>query len=282
MARRLLTRLTLFITFAAAAAASAGDYEGAGVAGDITEDVTWSGDVYLPGDLYIAPGATLTLGPGTRVTVSRKDALSRTFVRHGEHYDVEVTVAGALKINGAQDAPVIFVPASDGSPDDAWAGFALKKGGTLEAETAWLVGARRPLPPAAALSEDVYAVTETRKWGSTYTPYWGRDGTGKGTYFYVDGTRIPKEVIRANRGYSRWIIAPSVASASLVLVALASLGDIDVNIKTSDFIVNLRWAIPVGVFALGYLAGNGVDTRWGARRAQDKWFAGRPDFAPPF
>ncbi len=263
-------------------AAGAADYDGPGVAGTIAEDTTWAGDVYLAGDLLIAPGATLTVEAGTRVTVSREDALSRTFVKHGANYDVEVVVAGALKISGAREAPVIFIPESDGSPDETWSGFELKKGGSLEANGAWLVGARWPLPSAAALSEDVYTVVDTRKSASAYLPYRGRDGTGKGTYFYADGTLIPKEVIKANRGYSRWIIAPSAAFLSLVFVFFASLGDIDVHIKTSEFIVNLRWFVPIPVFALGYLGGNVIDTDWGARRAQNKWLKEHPDFTPPF
>ena len=253
-----------------------------GVAGAITDDTTWSGDVYLAGDLYVAPGATLTVEPGTRVTISREDALSRTFVKHGAYYDVEVVVAGALRIRGVPDAPVVFIPEADGSPDEAWSGFVLKKGGSLEANDAWVVGARWRFPSAAVLTEDVYAVTETRKSGSSYIPYRGRDGTGKGTYFYADGTRIPKEAIKANRGYSRWIIAPSAAFGSLVLVFFASLGDIDTSVDTTSLVYNLRFAIPVGIFALGYLGGNELDKRRGARRAQDKWLHEHHDFTPPF
>ena len=261
---------------------AAADDAGPGISGEITEDTIWAGDVYLAGDLLIAPGATLTVEPGTRVTVSREDALSGRFIKHGTGYDVEVVVAGTLNVRGARDARVVFAPEADGSPDDKWAGFKLEKGGSLAAADSWFVGLRWPLPSAAALSGDVYTVEETRKLGSAYLPYRGRDGTGKSVCFYPDGTLMPKEVIKANRGYSRWIIAPSVALGSLVFIFFASLGDIDVHTETSDFIVNLRWFIPVPVFALGYLSGNALDNRRGARRAQDKWLAEHPDFTPPF
>lgn len=264
------------------AAAGGADYDGPGVAGVVAEDTTWAGDVYLAGDLYVAPGATLTLEPGTRVTVSREDALSKGILIHGDSRWVEVEVAGTLVLNGTPEARVVFVPEANGSPDEAWSGFELKKGGSFKADGAWLVGARRPWPSAAALSEDVYAVVGTRKLGTAYLPYWGRDRTGNQIYFYPDGKVVPKEVIKAHRGYSRWIIAPSVAFGSFVFVALASLGDIDVIIKTSDFIVNLRWAIPVGIFALGYVGGNALDSSWGARCAQDKWLKEHPDFTPLF
>lgn len=250
--------------------------------GDINEDMTWTGDVYLAGDIYIAPGVTLTVEPGTRVTVSREDALSRTWAKRGSSFDAEIVVAGALDVRGARDACVVFVPETDGSPDGAWSGFELERGGSLAAADAWFVGLRRPLPSAATFSGEVYTVEETRKRGSEYLPYWGRDRAGKGTFFYPDGTLIPNEVIKTNRGYSRWIIAPSAAFGSLVFVAIASLGDIDVNIRTGSFIYNLRWLIPVPVFALGYLGGNEIDKRWGGRRAQDKWLDEHPDFTPLF
>jgi hypothetical protein len=262
--------------------AGAADYDGPGAAGVVAEDTAWAGEVYLAGDLLIAPGATLTVEPGTRVTVSREDALSGRFIKHGTGYDVEVVVAGALNVRGARDALVIFAPEADGSPDDKWAGFKLEKGGSLAADGARFVGLRRPLPSAAALSGDVYAVEETRKSGSAYLPYRGRDGKGKSVSFYPDGTLMPKEAVKANRGYSRWIIAPSVALGSLVFVFFASLGDIDVHTETSDFIVKLRWFIPVPVFVLGYLSGNALDNRRGVRRAQDKWLDEHPDFTPPF
>jgi hypothetical protein len=252
----------------------------AGVAGDITEDATWSGDVFLAGDIYVAPGATLTVEPGTRVTVSREDALSRTFVKHGVYYDVEVVVAGSLKINGARDAPVVFIPEADGAPDEAWSGFVLKKGASLEAGDAWLVGARWPWPSAAALSEDVYAVTETRKRGSAYLPYSGRDGSGKGTYFYADGTLIPKEAIKANRGYSRWIIAPALTAVTIPIAFLGALGSAYVGREGEANAIMIT--IPILGFGTGYLIGLGIDTERGVRRAQDKWLKEHPDFTPPF
>ena len=268
--------------FKYAVAACVSAWGAAGAADNADPPVAGIIDVYLAGDLLIAPGATLTVEPGTRVTVSREDALSGRFIKHGTGYDVEVVVAGTLNVRGARDARVVFAPEADGSPDDKWAGFKLEKGGSLAAADSWFVGLRWPLPSAAALSGDVYTVEETRKLGSAYLPYRGRDGTGKSVCFYPDGTLMPKEVIKANRGYSRWIIAPSVALGSLVFIFFASLGDIDVHTETSDFIVNLRWFIPVPVFALGYLSGNALDNRRGARRAQDKWLAEHPDFTPPF
>jgi hypothetical protein len=265
-------------------AAGAADYAGPGVAGTIAEDTTWAGDVYLAGDLLIAPGATLTVEAGTRVTVAREDALSRTFVKHGANYDVEVVVAGALNVRGARDAPVIFVPEADGSPDKTWSGFELKKGGALTARDAWFVGARWPLPSAAALSDDVYTVEETRKSGSAYLPYRGRDGTGKGTYFYPDGTLIPKEVIKANRGYSRWIIAPCLTAAGSVAAFFIGMSIAFHEHGPSPSAAEAYWPllIPPLCFGIGYLAAFGIDTRWGARRAQDKWLKERADFTPPF
>jgi len=262
------------------AVAGADDYETPGVAGDVTADTTWSGDVYLAGDLFVAPGATLTLEPGTRVTVSREDALSGQFIKHGTGYDVEVVVAGALKVRGARNARVVFAPEADGSPDDKWAGFKLEKGGSLTADDSWFVGLRWPLPSAAALSDDVYTVDETRKLGSAYVPYRGRDGKGKGVSFYPDGTLMPKEAVKANRGFLRWIIAPAVAGVFIPLSFLAAIGP---GYEGHDGEAKAIMIIgpPLG-FGLGYIIGWGIDTDWGARRAQDKWLDEHPDFTPPF
>ncbi len=265
-------------------AAGAADYDGPGVAGTIAEDTTWAGDVYLAGDLLITPGATLTVEAGTRVTVAREDALSRGILIHGDSRRVEVEVEGTLALNGTPEARVVFVPEADGSPDETWSGFELKKGGSLAAGDAWFVGARWPLPSAAVLSDDVYTVEETRKSGSAYLLYWGRDGTGKGTYFYPDGTLIPKEVIKANRGYSRWIIAPCLTAAGSVAAFFIGMSIAFQEHGPSPSAAEAYWPllIPPLCFGIGYLAGFGIDTRWGARRAQDKWLKEHPDFMPPF
>lgn len=260
--------------------AGAADYTGPGIAGVVAEDTTWAGEVYLAGDLLIAPRATLTVEPGTRVTVAREDVLSRTFVKHGSSYDVEVVVAGVLNVRGARDALVIFAPEADGSPDDKWAGFKLEKGGSLAADGARFVGLRRPLPSAAALSGDVYTVEETRKSGPAYLPYRGRDGTGKSVCFYPDGTLMPREAIKANRGYSRWIIAPAVAGVFSPLAFLAAMGA-GFEGRDGEATAIMIIGPPLG-FGLGYLIGWGIDTDWGARRAQDKWLQEHPHFTPPF
>ena len=276
----------LWILGAAAAAigtAGAAEHAGPGVAGVIAEDTTWAGEVYLAGDLYIAPEATLTVEPGTRVTVSREDALSGRFVKHGTNYDVEIDVAGALKINGAQDAPITFVPEADGSPDETWSGFKLKKGGKLEASDAWFVGNRWRPPSRAALEADVYHVEHARRTGDVYWPASGLDANGKEVYFYPDGALIPKEAIKANRGYSRWIIAPSLASGTFFAVFQVTAEEGFAGYKPkNEFVYNLRWVIPAGFFAIGYLAGSGIDNLWGARRVQNKWLKEHPDFTPPF
>jgi hypothetical protein len=262
---------------------AAAEYEGPGVAGVIDEDTTWAGEVYLAGDLRIAPNATLTVEPGTRVTVSREDALSGRFVKHGTNYDVEVVVAGALKINGAQDAPVVFIPEADGTPDETWSGFKLKKGGTLEASNAWFVGNRWRLPSRAALEANVYHAGHARRTGDVYWPASGLDAHAKAVYFYPDGAVIPKEAIKANRGYSRWIIAPSLALGTFFAVFLVTAEEGFAGYKPkNEFVYNLRWAIPAGFFAIGYLAGSGIDNLWGARRVQNKWLEEHPAFTPPF
>jgi hypothetical protein len=270
----------LIITTAFTTAGAAADYDGPGLAGVIDEDTTWAGEVFLAGDLRIAPEATLTVEPGTRVTVSREDALSGWFGKHGTNYDVEVVVGGALKINGAQDAPVIFVPEADGSPDETWSGFKLKKGGRLEASNAWFVGNRWRLPSRTALEADVYHVEHTRRTDDVYWPAGGVDANGKAVYFYPDGSLIPKEAVKANRGYSRWIIAPSLACVASIRAFWEALGTAYAGYEGEATAIMII-APPVG-FALGYVIGWGIDTQWGVRRSQNKWLKEHPTLSPPF
>ena len=39
----------------------------------ISEDTTWSGNILLAGDVYVEPGVTLTIAPGTIVRFKRID-----------------------------------------------------------------------------------------------------------------------------------------------------------------------------------------------------------------
>jgi hypothetical protein len=281
----ILINITKFVVaFLCCAGAAAAGTSGAGVAGAITDDATWSGDVYLAGDLYIAPGATLTLEPGTRVTVSREDALSKGILIHGDSRRVEVEVAGTLALNGTPEARVVFVPEADGSPDEAWSGLELKKGGLIEAEYVWLVGGRGGFPKRVRGGESVYAVNTTRRKGAPYWPVEGHNVEGQIVYFYPDGTLLPKEEIEAYGGKLRWGVAAGFAAVGAGIAYHVALGmglnESQGRPSTAESLSPL--AIPVAFFAIGYFVGRAAETDVGVWRAQMKWFEKYPDFTPPF
>jgi len=64
-----------------------------GVSGHITTDTTWSGVVYVSGNVTVDPGVTLTILPGTMVLFNKSTGLY---------------VDGLLKANGTEDSPIIF------------------------------------------------------------------------------------------------------------------------------------------------------------------------------
>ncbi len=275
------TLIYLALTLAAATAlAAAAEYKGPGVAGIIGEDTTWRNEVFVAGDVELAPDVTLTVEPGTRVTIARRDALSRTFLIHGKSRKVEFNVAGALVIKGTADAPVVFVPEADGSTFETWQGFRLKEPGSMTATYSWFVGSKYRLPKEAELAGEVYRIIGTRKRGAIFWPYYGEDAAGKNVYFYPDGTLVPKEVIKKNRGFSRWIIAPCFTLVGSGFASLFSLNAAFTGDEVGAYAIMI--IIPPISFALGYLIGYGIDKEHGVVKAQRKWLTDHPDFAPPF
>ena len=156
----------------------------------------------------------------------------------------------------------------------------MKKGGTLEAGHAWFVGNRWPLPSKAALAANVYHVGHARRTGAIYWPASGLDANGKAVYFYPDGALIPKEAVKANRGYSRWIIAPSLTCVASFWAFLAGLRTAYAGYEGEATAIMI--IVPPLGFALGYAIGWVIDAQWGARRVQNKWLKEHPAFTAPF
>lgn len=256
------------------------DDAGPGISGEIVEDTIWAGDVYLAGDLYIAPGATLTLEPGTRVEVAEWDRLSRSFSRSGSSHRVEIVVAGRLKADGHRGAPVIFFPDPRAPDAEAWAGLELKGEGAVDVKNTWFVGMQRRLPDKGVWGPGVFRVTATRESDGSRWPYRGENPSGSKMYLYPDGSPISDNIVYENRGYSRWIIAPAMAAAFIPLSMLAAMGP-GFGGHEGEATAIMVIGPPLG-FGLGFVIGWGIDTDWGVRRSQNKWLQEHPDFAPPF
>lgn len=90
------------------------------VSGTITLDTTWSGTKLLTNDLRVAPGATLTIEPGTRILVSKPAS--------GAHH---IEIDGLIHVNGTAAEPVVFTPYGVGAKvRGAWTGLILTSSGS--------------------------------------------------------------------------------------------------------------------------------------------------------
>jgi hypothetical protein len=86
------------------------------VSGTIAANTTWPANsrIYVSGALTVNAGVTLTIGAGTIVKVYTGNGASGSAS--------EITVNGALVVNGTEAAPVAFVPAT---PGGYWGGIEL-------------------------------------------------------------------------------------------------------------------------------------------------------------
>lgn len=70
----------------------------------IDHDRTWSGDVVIDGVVRVAPGATLTILPGSRVFFSFRDSDEDGVGESG------IFVQGTLEARGTESEPILFLP----------------------------------------------------------------------------------------------------------------------------------------------------------------------------
>lgn len=97
-----------------------------GTVGSVSQDTTWSGVVYVSGDIYIPEGAHLTVAPGTVVRVAIDDILGSSV---GVVDNIQFVVAGKLTCNGSDGAPVIFELFSEpGDTVSSWGPIVLSGG----------------------------------------------------------------------------------------------------------------------------------------------------------
>jgi parallel beta-helix repeat protein len=88
----------------------------------LDKDTTWSGVVLLSGDIYVPPGITLTIAPGTTVKFKRIDEKSdqNMFDIDSPYYPAaELIIRGRLIAKGTKKEPVVFMSAeADARPAD--------------------------------------------------------------------------------------------------------------------------------------------------------------------
>lgn len=88
----------------------------------ISKDTTWSGNILLAGDVYVEPGATLTIAPGTVVRFKRIDETSdlNMFDVDSPYYpQAELIIRGRLIARGTEKNKITFTSAEiDARPAD--------------------------------------------------------------------------------------------------------------------------------------------------------------------
>ncbi|MBI5665444.1 MAG: right-handed parallel beta-helix repeat-containing protein [Nitrospirae bacterium] len=77
----------------------------------LEKDTVWSGSILIDGDIYVPPGTTLTIKPGTMVKFKRIDADSgrNLFETDSPYYpQAEIIVRGKIIARGTKDKPIVF------------------------------------------------------------------------------------------------------------------------------------------------------------------------------
>ncbi|MBU0674658.1 MAG: right-handed parallel beta-helix repeat-containing protein [Proteobacteria bacterium] len=80
----------------------------------LAHDTTWSGQVLVNGDVYIPPGITLTIEPGTTIRFKRIEETSdqNMFGIDSPYYpQVELIIRGRLLARGTPKKPIVFTSA---------------------------------------------------------------------------------------------------------------------------------------------------------------------------
>jgi hypothetical protein len=157
--------VSAFFLFAFLAGHGAGNLAGAEV---LVADRTWEGEILLTESLLVPQGVTLTIRPGSIITVRPADS-TRTDPEFLSSL-TEITVRGNLLIEGNLDEPVIFRLETTDEIGASWAGLIIDGGVArlhsciiTEAETGiWILGGQVGLH-ASTLSFNRYGMVSQGK-----------------------------------------------------------------------------------------------------------------------
>ncbi|OGQ95263.1 MAG: hypothetical protein A2521_03765 [Deltaproteobacteria bacterium RIFOXYD12_FULL_57_12] len=118
----LISRIALLVTLLAAAGCSGSKQTMEVASQTITADTTWAGVVMVKGDVYVPPGVTLTIAPGTTVKFKRIDETSdqNQFGIDSPYYpQAELIIRGRLIARGTEKEKIVFTSAEiDARPAD--------------------------------------------------------------------------------------------------------------------------------------------------------------------
>lgn len=97
------------------------------VSGTLHRDKTWSGTIRVTGDVYVSPGCTLTILPGTDVRFApRQDTAPHSQgIYNCPAPKAELIVEGTLRAQGTEDQPILFTSDSATPSPGDWGGIVL-------------------------------------------------------------------------------------------------------------------------------------------------------------
>jgi len=98
------------------------------VSGVLNGEQVWSGEVLLSGDVTLAPGARLTLLPGTTVYFLPSPGSSGSYTEHPYFAGSELIVQGQLVAVGTPAAPVRFLAEDADAPAGSWGALNFENG----------------------------------------------------------------------------------------------------------------------------------------------------------
>jgi len=79
------------------------------VSGSVSNNITWSGEVHITGDITIEEGTTLTIKPGTIIYLSYHDELQEGYSDYDKSV-ISITVLGDIIAKGTSEKPILFTP----------------------------------------------------------------------------------------------------------------------------------------------------------------------------
>lgn len=99
--------------------------------GRISQNMTWSGQIYLGGDVTIDSGVTVTVNPGTKIYFFPNNDVERT---GGDTTKTRLIIKGTFNCSGTLTDSIIFTSASTSPANGDWGGifFETSGGGNLE------------------------------------------------------------------------------------------------------------------------------------------------------
>jgi len=89
----------------------------------LTGSVSWSGEVRLHGDVVLAPGAELTIAPGTKILFEAPGEGEDLYREHPYFLGSELIVRGRLKALGTSQMPIVFRYHNPQAPAGSWGGI---------------------------------------------------------------------------------------------------------------------------------------------------------------